>query len=253
MNITKINSNNKFLDKLSDYAPGLIIVTLIIAFIVILSFASTGGSGEGSSADGFTIENFDLDLKVSEDNVVKVTENININWNETGHHGIYRFIPQWLEYTTKDKDGEIKTIKRKSIIKNLRVLGENYELDTVNKKKRIKIGSASETLPLGDKLYTIKYNYNMGSDPYKGYDEFIFHAFGDFWGTTIKNPTIKIEMPSDDFDISDIKLYLDKYQDEEVTEVADINVDGNIVMIKLNNYSLSEYLHKTKCTKIYDE
>ena len=141
MNITKINSNNKFLDKLSSIAPGIIVIIAFIAFFALAFFGSTGGSGEESAADGFTIENFDLDLKVSEDNVVKVKEDINLNWYEEGHHGIYRFIPEWLEYTTEDNTGNTKTIKRKSIVKNLRVVDDEYELDTINKKKRIKIGS----------------------------------------------------------------------------------------------------------------
>ena len=253
MNITKLNNNSKILEHLSTYALVYIIAIVFLGFMAFCFFGTTGGSGEGSPADGYTIENFDLDLKVSEDNVVKVIENINLNWNETGHHGIYRFIPQWLEYTSKDKKGNLKTIKRKSIIKNLRVEDENYELDTINKKKRIKIGSANETLPIGDKKYTIKYDYNMGADPYDGYDEFIFHAFGDFWGTPIKNPTVRIEMPSDDFDESDIKLYMDKYQEQEITEVADIQVNDSTVLISLDEIALSEYLHKTKCSKLFDD
>ena len=44
-------------------------------------------------------------------------------------------------------------------------------------------------------LDEIDYDYNMGEDPFNGYDEFIFHLYGDFWGTDINNPMVVINMP----------------------------------------------------------
>ena len=94
-------------------------VWFCILGIVLLSFLVNGldalfGDDTGSIAlaDGFTIESYNVVLDVHEDNKIDVTENITVNWNEEYHHGIYKFTPQWLKYTSKDG----KTIKRKSVV-----------------------------------------------------------------------------------------------------------------------------------------
>ena len=76
---------------------------------------SSGDIGEYKVYGGFDINRYKVDLNVSEDNVVDVTETITVTWTEEGHHGIFRFIPEWLEYT--DKHGN--TVKRKSKISQL--------------------------------------------------------------------------------------------------------------------------------------
>mgnify|MGYP001173900428 CR=1 FL=1 len=56
-----------------------------------------------SLADGFTISSYNVILDVKEDNKIDVTENITVNWESKNHHGIYKFTPEWLEYTDKQK------------------------------------------------------------------------------------------------------------------------------------------------------
>lgn len=187
------------------------VIVFISSFIWLPLLASISNlpinSQSGSSttvADGFTIEGYEVILNVGIDNKVDVTENIHVNFYESGHHGIYKFTTYWLEYTGKDN----KTIKRKSNIINYRSVNDPYTIDTVKKKSRIKIGSPNETV-FGDHTYTIKYTYDMGSDPFNNFDEFIFHAFGDFWGTEIKNPKIIVNMPKG-IDGNKINFYKDK-------------------------------------------
>ena len=168
-----------------------------------------GDIGEYKVYGGFDINKYDVVLNVSEDNIVDVEETISVKWTEEGHHGIYRFVPEWLEYT--DKNG--KTIKRKSIVEDLESTDE-YAVDVVKKKKRIKIGSAAQTVS-GYKDYVITYRYDMGSDPFQNGDEFIFHAFGDYWGAVIQNYSVTINMPKE-IDPSEIYLFKDKYRKEEI-------------------------------------
>ena len=96
----------------------------------------------------------------------------------------------------------------------------NYSTDIVKKKPRIKIGSQYKTLDTGLKNYVIKYTYDMGTDPYEGYDEFIFHAYGDYWGTNIKNPTIEITMPKS-IEKDNVHFFMDKTRKCEVTDSVD--------------------------------
>lgn len=212
-----------------------IICILLLASIFDLSFNNQ--SGNTTVADGFTIEGYEVILNVGVDNKVDVTENIHINFYESGHHGIYKFTPYWLEYTGKDN----KTIKRKANIINYRSVNDPYTIDTVKKKSRIKIGSPYQTV-FGDHTYTIKYTYDMGKDPFTNFDEFIFHAFGDFWGTEIKNPKIIVNMPKG-IDGNKINFYKDKYRKQNINNLIDYQVNGNsLIVTGKSNLNLMESL-----------
>lgn len=212
----------------------LILIIFLIIFILpfIVSVLETNDNDDTTiaKAKGFTIESYYVELNVKEDNNVNVTEEIVTKWYEKNHHGIYKFTPEWLKYTGKDG----KTIKRKSKVSNLKALGEEYSIDWVNKKARIKIGSADTYVPIGFKPYTITYTYDMGKDPYKNFDEFIFHVYGDYWGTEIKNASIKINMPKS-IEGYNIKFFADKYREEEVTKYVDYYVTENTIYANFNN------------------
>lgn len=204
----------------------LIVFFSIFIMVFLLPFFMDS-SDSVAVADGFTIEKYKVTLDVNEDNKIDVTENITVNWNELYHHGIYKFTPEWLPYTSKDG----KTIKRKSKVLNYEAVGEMYTIDVVKKKPRIKIGSPSKTLPLGDKEYIIEYTYDMGKDPFNGFDELIFHAFGDYWGTAINNAEIEVRMPKNIGDNS-INFFTDKYRENNVNDLVDYVIDDNIIKAK---------------------
>ncbi len=194
-----------------------------------LSFKNIFGislSEKETVVDGFTIEGYETVINVELDNKVYVTENIDVNFYGSNKHGIYRFIPYWLEYTGMDN----KTIKRRSNILNLRAVDENYTLDKVNKKARIKIGD-KDLIVYGDHSYQIKYTYDMGKDPFEGFDEFIFNAFGDYWGTQIKKPKIVINMPKK-ISNSTINFYTDRYRKNNINDLIDYSIDGETITIK---------------------
>ena len=215
---------------------------LIISFfgIKIMTDKLNNNFGSSSSvADGFIIEGYEINLDVNESNIIDVKEYITVNFYEEGHHGIYRFIPSWLEYTSKDG----VTQSRKSKISNLMAVGDNYTIDTVGKKKRIKIGDEDNTLSTGLYTYEITYTYHMGADPYNGFDELIFHAFGDYWGTPIKNAAVTINMPNVIGDENKIKFFADKYRRKDITSYVDYYVDENTIHASLSkDYDLNSAL-----------
>lgn len=200
-----------------------------------------------SLADGFTISAYNIILDVKEDNKIDVTENITVNWESSYHHGIYKFTPEWLQYT--DKNGN--TIKRKSTVSNLRSTSDPYTTDWVKKKARIKLGSASEYVSLGEKTYNIEYTYDMGRDPFKNFDEFIFHAFGDYWGTEIKNATIQINMPKS-IEGYNVNFFTDKKRKENVSSYVDYEVIGNTLYAKFNQDKYTEAQRKEYCSNEYN-
>ena len=223
-----MNGTVRFKEKvISCIAIGFIVFTVLI--IIFSANFSKGSEQSVTSADGFTIEKYNVVLDVKEDNKIEVTENITVNWYSSNHHGIIRFVPEWLEYT--DKNGNV--YKRKSIVSNLNSPSDPYTTDYVKRKARIKIGNANSYVNLGNRDYIIKYTYDMGKDPYKGFDEFIFHAFGDYWGTTINNPSLEIHMPKN-IDASKVKFFTDKYQKNDITKMMDYYVDNNVIYASLN-------------------
>ncbi len=197
-------------------------------------------------ADGFTIEAYNVILDVNEDNKIDVTEEIVVNWNENYHHGIYKFTPRWLQYTGQDGN----TIKRKANVLNYRAVGDPYSLDVVKKKDRIKIGSADSYVGLGNKTYTIKYTYDMGKDPYKGFDELIFHAYGDYWGTEIKNATMEIKMPKS-IEGYNVNFFTDKMRNNNVNHVVDYTVNENTLYATFNAERNYELQYKEYCDDPY--
>ena len=199
------------------------VFVLIVAAIVMIS----RGSEETSSAGGFSINKYDIILDVNEDNTVDVTEKITIHVaNDYSMHGIFRFIPRWLEYTDRDDN----TLSRKAKISNPTVENDNYVLSNENGKLKFKIGDADEYLDVGEKEYVIKYTYDFGKDPYKGFDEFIFHAFGDHWTEIISGASVTVNMPKD-FDASKVKIFLDKRRLSDASDYFDYTVEGNSVYI----------------------
>ena len=205
--------------------------SIIICFIYAMGIGTKSFST--NLADGFTIKAYDVTLDVKENNVVDVTEKITVNFLANNKHGIYKYTPYWLKYTSKDG----RTISRKSNITNLRSVSDPYSTDIVNKKERIKLGSASEYVKKGLKEYIIKYTYDMGSDPYLGFDEFIFHAYGDYWGTQIQNPTIHVNMPKDISNYN-INFFADKYRNNNINKYVKYTVEGNSLTAKVQDMDL---------------
>lgn len=226
------------------------IFLVIVVSIIGLCFGIVNEEDNDNTklADGFTIEEYNVILDVKKDNKVNVTEEITVNFESSFKHGIYKFTPQWLKYTGKDG----KTLKRKALVIDYRAEGENYSLDKVKKKARIKIGDANRYVNQGLKTYVIKYTYDMGKDPYKGFDEFIFHAYGDYWGTEIKNASIEVNMPKD-IEGYNINFFTDKVRINNVNNVVDYEVRGNTLKAKFNAEKNQELQYKLYCESSFNQ
>lgn len=152
----------------------------------------------------YTINKYDIYIKVNEDNSYSIAEDITANFN-VQKHGIYRDIP--LNSEVVRADGSKDTIYAK--IKNLSV-DAPYDTSITNNMYNIKIGSASSYVT-GLKKYMINYTYDI----YRGeknskFDEFYFNLIGTDWDTTISNVSFNIEMPKN-FDSSKLGFSSGKY------------------------------------------
>ncbi len=170
---------------------------LFISFFLLLVFPISV-----SADDGYQIENYDVDIKVNENNVLNITETIDVNFTLSSH-GIIRKIP--YKNTYHRKDNEIQT---KAIIENVNV-SEPFSMYKENNNVNLKIGDKYETI-IGPKRYVIKYNYDVGDDNLDDFDDLYFNIIGTEWDTEIKNVTFKIEMPKE-FDKTLINFTVGRY------------------------------------------
>jgi len=179
----------------------------------------------------YVLTDYDINIKVKEDNVFEITEDITAYFN-VSKHGIFRKIPLKNEITRLDGT----TSKNRARISKISV-NEEYEVSTESGYRVIKIGDPDYTLH-GEKNYVISYNYHLGKDTGKEYDELYFNLIGSEWDTMIDNVTFTIEMPKD-FD--ETKLGFSSGEVGTIgTEDVSFTVDDNIIKGKLNSSLMPE-------------
>lgn len=143
----------------------------------------------------YLIDAYDINIKVNENNTFDITEKITANFLAKNKHGIFRKLP--TKNTVERLNGT--TSKNRAQITNVEVSNE-YTTSREGHYLVLKIGNPSLTIS-GKQEYNISYNYNIGKDKVKDYDEFYFNLIGPEWDTAIGNITFTIEMPKE-FDSS---------------------------------------------------
>lgn len=139
----------------------------------------------------YEIQGYDVTVKVGKDNVYHVTERLQVNFNQA-RHGIYRDIP--VINNVSREDGSTSRIQAR--VTNIKTYGEKKTVGREGSYCRIQLGDKNKTL-VGEHMYHISYDYNMGKDVRKGEDEFYYNIIGTSWDTTIQNVTFHIMMPED--------------------------------------------------------
>lgn len=182
----------------------------------------------------YVIDNYDVVINVGENNKLSIKETIDVNFN-TYKHGIIRNVPKVNTIYREDGTKE----KNKVLISNVDV-NEEFEKSNVDGDLRIKIGSASSTI-IGKKEYIISYDYFLGNDKSKDYDELYFNIIGTEWDTVIRNVTFKIEMPKE-FDASLLGFTHGKYLSSNTDNIDYEIVDNQIIGSFMGELSPGEAL-----------
>lgn len=131
--------------------------------------------------DGYYIKKMDVNVDVNDKREFKITETIDVYFNEE-RHGIIRSIP----ISTRLEDYNIKDVS---------VEGAPYEVEDSFDMK-IRIGDEDETIS-GDKTYKITYTIvNYNEEKPEG-DYIYFNVLGDQWDTKIENFTSTITYPKE--------------------------------------------------------
>ena len=159
-----------------------------IILAILLFSADSNQDFKVISTNDYTIENYDIDMIVKEENKFDIIETITVNFN-VYKHGIERIIP--LKNYIIRNDGTKSNNKAK--ITDIKV-SEKATLSTDKGQKVLKIGTEDKTY-IGKHSYIIKYTYDIGKDPLNNEDELYFNLVGNQWDTSINNIKFKIKMP----------------------------------------------------------
>lgn len=188
-----------------------IILVIIILFFNVTTTAST---------DSYTIDSYNIDIKINENNTYDISETIKVNFSVPSH-GINRTIP--LKNTVTTSDGT--TIDNNVQISNLKI-NDKYIVTREYEVYKIKTGSSFTKLT-GEKTYKINYTYNVGQDSSIDYDEVYFNIIGNEWDTTIKNITFSITMPKG-FNESNLSFSTKKVDSLDSSQIT-YNVVENVI------------------------
>lgn len=199
------------------------ILGVIVSLVIIISASYI----YASSKKPYEITSYDVNIEVSEDNVLHITETITAYFN-TSKHGIVRVIP--LNGTLNRYDNDTSNYRAK--VSNISV-NENFTKNTTygnNTELELTIGDPNRTIT-GEKKYVISYDYKYSSN-IKDYDELYYNIIGPDWDTTIDNITFSIKMPKD-FDESKLGFTYGKVN-EDLTGNVEYEINENVISGKLN-------------------
>lgn len=156
-----------------------------------------------AKAENFYINNYNVDIKVTQNNLLKITEDIDTYFTSSSH-GIFRTIP--LVNDIERADGSKG--KTYAGITNLKV-SEQSTKENIEKQLKIKIGNPNEYIK-GRHFYRLSYDYQLSGSNLKDKDEFYFNIIGDGWNTKINHVNFKITMPKE-FLADNVGLSIGKY------------------------------------------
>lgn len=180
-----------------------------------------------AGAYDYTIEKYQVTMKVTTQNVYRIQETITVDFNEA-RHGIYRDIPVVNE--VKRLDGSSDRIIAR--VENISCGEDDYETSREGNTCQIKIGDEDETIT-GEKIYHISYDYVMGNDVLDGNDEFYFNVIGTEWQTRIKNVSFSIEMPKE-FEEENLGMSYGSYSSDKYDDLY-YYIDENTIYGELDS------------------
>ncbi len=169
-------------------------ITIVIIALLILVLPLTC-----YAAAAFTVEGFDVNINVNDDNSYNVQERITQNYFAQAH-GMIRTLDT-EPIVSRQVNGEVQRERVSVRVFDVDV-DNQFETDTSDGKLSIRIGDP-DTYVTGMHTDTISYTYEVGDDRNPNFDEFNYNIIGYEWEAPISNVTFHITMPHD-FDASKI-------------------------------------------------
>ncbi len=196
--------------------------------------------------DGYSITNYDIDIKVNEDRVLEITETLSVHFEYGLSNGIYRYIPLEQTIGYYNEKGKLTTKNYKHKIYDFEYLQDQSTsgtslLDSFEQQGYMfyQMGDWGNTQE--DCLYSFRYKYDIGDDRISNKDIFYFNIVGTGWDTKIENLNFTITYPAASEDISSgsgqtLEFYIGRYgemtADNAITSSNDqitFSVSSNVI------------------------
>ncbi len=161
-----------------------LVLVVTVLLLTLFSFPAV------SLAEYFYIDNYDVNITVLENNRYQVVETLNVFFTAP-RHGIIRSVP-------------VRYNRQPILMENIAVDGYTYTTAKNGNNMDIQIGDANVMVE-GKQIYKIQYDYDLGEDGIKDYDEFYFNLIGTEWDTNINNVTFRVNMPKP-FDLTKVNF-----------------------------------------------
>lgn len=205
-------------------------ITILFVFLILLIpiQANTQSVQE-------QITNFAVDIVVSEDSTITVTETIRYDFGDYDHHGIYREIPykytrQGIKYTTRY---EVQSVTDEN--------GSSYKYTESKSDGFIVIKVGDENVFLsGEHIYVITYSVKRAMNYFDDHDEVFWNVTGDGWQIPILNAEATVTLPQT-ISESELQLacYTGAYGSTETDCISDAGIGG--VSTFVTKHSLDSY------------
>lgn len=210
---------------------------IMAAALIILLFSNVSASGITAQEPnkGYTIDSYNVNIKVNENYSYDVTENIIADF-KIPKHGIYRDIPFRGKLINTAAGEEIKSTYRARISDIYVKDGETgesvkYSTDTEPAYLQIKIGDTGNTYT-GKRHYVIHYLYTLNNDGISSFDEMFYNIIGTEWDTSIGGVSFDIQMPKT-FNKDEVKFNWGKDGFSDKTGI-EYKIDENRIIGRLN-------------------
>ena len=207
----------------------LIVTTVIVIIVFVLTLLNIFSSNNKISTNvdtSYEIQNYTLNLVVTNENKVKVEEELIVNFNKIGKHGIYRNIP--LENTlTINENNKTKKVTQSVEIFDLK--GNQNAVKTYsNNNVVIRFGSEHSFQPANEPVkFELSYTMNLGKDYVKTFDMFYFNLLGIDWDCNIQNFNFSITMPNN-FEKENLKMFYGEYG--KTNSFSNFSVNQNVII-----------------------
>ncbi len=171
----------------------IILLCLVIGFFInfIPSLFSYEAQLEDKSHE-YKITSFDVEIDVSKDNVLTITESIDVDFNVSSQ-GIFRMLPETNTVSFFDKNNQLVS-KNYRVKYNVLETNETFLVESYDGFFVIVLGERGTFLN-GANNYQIKYTASLGNDRIAELDHFYYNVIGQYWNTTIENISVNINFP----------------------------------------------------------
>ena len=167
-----------------------------------------------ASAEYFTIQNYNVEVRLNKDAVLTVHETIRVNFTSP-RRGIFRKIPYSYSLQNRDEASADRPVfigsRYKIKIYDIEVPGRNFTTYNQNNMKFIRIGDKSRYVS-GTQEYSISYKVFGGVNFFDDKSELYWNFVGVDWPVAIDNVDFTLIMPGGyNPDAKDVAIYTGGY------------------------------------------